>query len=193
MWNLPHYIGAIDGKHISVDCPKNSGSPFYNYKGWYSIVLLAVCDARYCFTLVDVGDFGSNNDSGILASLEMKKGFENDDFYLPCPSPMPGCKLEEVPYFLVGDEIFPLKTWLMQPCPGKQTEGKRIFNYRLSRARRVIENSFGILAARWRVFMQTIHANVKTVEIVTKAALCIHNYLRQTDNATYCLSGFIDR
>ena len=192
LWNLPHCIGAIDGKHISMDCPKNSGSLFYNYKGWFSIVLLAVCDARYFFTLVDVGDFGSNNDSGILASSEMQKGFESNEFDLPSPSAIPGCKLEKVPYFLVGDEIFPLKTWLMRPYPGKQTEDKRIFNYRLSRAWRVIENTFGILAARWRVFRRPIRASVKTVEIVTKAALCLHNYLRQTDNATYCPSGFID-
>ena len=136
--------------------------------------------------------FGSNNDSGILASSEIKKGFESNSFDLPSPSTILGCKLEKVPYFLVRDEIFPLKTWLMRPYPGKQTEDKRIFNYRLSRARRVIENSFGNLAARWRVFRRPIRAKVKTVEIVTKATLCLHNYLRQTDNATYCPVGFID-
>ena len=52
---MPHVIGAIDGKHIAMDCPKGTGSQCYICKGFFSLVLLAVCDARYSFTMVDVG------------------------------------------------------------------------------------------------------------------------------------------
>ena len=78
---------------------------------------------------------------------------------MPKPSKIPGLE-EELPYFLLGDEIFPLKSWLQRPYPGPLDECKKIFNYRLSRARRKIENVFGILAARWRIFRHPIKSDV---------------------------------
>ena len=61
-WNFPHTIGPID----IGECPKNSGTLHYNYKGFFSIVLLTVCDANYCFTLYNLRGYRSNNNSGIL-------------------------------------------------------------------------------------------------------------------------------
>ena len=193
VWQLPHCIGAIDGKHIAIQCPKNSGSLYYNYKGWFSIVLMAVCDAHYNFTLLDVGQYGSTNDSSVLNSSEMGKALENGNLNLPDPEHFPGCSLPHLPYFLVGDEIFALKPWLMRPYPGKNiTEERSIYNYRLSRARRVIENTFGILVARWRIFRAPIQAKIESVQKIVLAAVALHNYLRQTDCASYCPTGFVD-
>ena len=72
-WNLPHVAGAIEGKHIRIQCPKHSGTLFHNYKGFFSFVLLAICDASYCFTLFDVSQYGSNNDAGVLANSSIGK------------------------------------------------------------------------------------------------------------------------
>jgi len=193
-WNMPHVIGAIDGKHIRMQCPKFTGTQYYNYKGFFSLVLMAVCDANYCFTIFDVGQFGSNNDSGVLANSTMGMAFENNRLNVP-ESTVVNEDTGEIPYFLVGDEIFPLKTWLMRPYPGtalSNNEEKKIFNYRHSRARRVIENAFGILSTRWRIFHKPIKATIKNVENYTLACLGLHNYLRQTDNAMYTPQGFLD-
>ena len=90
VWNMPHVIECIDGKHIRVECPKLSGTLYYNYKGFFSIVLMALCGANYCFTLFDLGQYGSNNDSGILANSEIGKMFEEDQLNVS-----PDCKLSE--------------------------------------------------------------------------------------------------
>ena len=98
-----------------------------------------------------------------------------------------------VPYFLLGDEIFPLKKWLMCPYPDLNADQEEhVYYYRHSSKCRVIESAFGNLTSHLRIFQKPIRAMVSDVEKYTMACLALHNYLRQTENAFYSPSGFID-
>ena len=193
MWNFSNCLGAIDGKHIVIQAPKCSGSSHFNYKGTHSIVLLAVCDAHYRFIVIDVGDTGRHSDGGVLSNSEFGKALLSNALPLPPDEPLPGTSSPNVPYVIVGDEAFPLKPYMMRPYPGKKlTQSQSIYNYRLSRARRVIENSFGILASRWRIFRRPIIADPDHIVTYTKAAVALHNFLRTTESSVYCPPGFLD-
>ncbi|XP_056091572.1 uncharacterized protein LOC130070991 [Rhinichthys klamathensis goyatoka] len=148
-WNFPNCLGAIDGKHIIIQAPPLSGSQFFNYKKTFSIVLLALVGADYRFRFIQVGDFGRTCDGGVYASSDLGRGMETNTLHVPPSTSLPGAAhLGDVPFVMVGDAAFQLKPFLMRPYPGANLSyKKRIFNYRLSRARMVVENAFGILSS----------------------------------------------
>lgn len=85
-------------------------------------------------------------------------------------------------HVIVGDEAFFLSEHLMRPYAGRNlTDKKRIFNYRLSRARRYIECSFGILANKWRIFHRSIDVRKEFAVAIIKACCVIHNYEWERD------------
>lgn len=81
---------CVDGKHVEIQAPANSGSIYYNNKGSFSIVLLAVVDARYHFLMVDVGAYGKSSDGGTLSSSAFGKVLRNKTRDLPTDQPLPG-------------------------------------------------------------------------------------------------------
>uniref|UniRef100_A0A8D3C299 DDE Tnp4 domain-containing protein n=1 Tax=Scophthalmus maximus TaxID=52904 RepID=A0A8D3C299_SCOMX len=166
-WNFPNCLGAIDGKHIVIQAPPLSGSLYFNYKKTFSIVLLALVDADYRFRCIQVGDFGRRSDGG------------NNTLHVPPRTSLPGAaQLGDVPHVMVGDAAFPLKPYSMRPYPGHNLIArKRIFNYRLSRARMVVENAFGILASLWRIFHRRINLHPQNVDRLAVAACILHNFL----------------
>ncbi|KYN26715.1 Putative nuclease HARBI1 [Trachymyrmex cornetzi] len=70
-WQFPNCVGALDGKHIRIEAPTHSGSQFFNYKKYFSIVLLAICDANHKFVWVDIGQCGGISDSGVWSNTEL--------------------------------------------------------------------------------------------------------------------------
>ena len=184
-WQYPNCIGAIDGKHIAIRAPANSGSMFHNYKMFYSIVLMAVVDASYRFLVVDVGANGRSCDAGVFGNSAMATALENGSLGIPEDRPLPG-RIKKMPFVIVGDEAFGLKTYMMKPYPSRQlSDDERIFNYRLSRARRVSENAFGILSNRFRVLDKHIYLSPEKSTTVTNACIVLHNFLLTRKDVWY--------
>ena len=91
---------------------------------------------------MDIGNYSSKYDSGVLSHSTMGEALEADQLNLPNPETLEGWGGHPFPYFLIGDEAFALKQWMQRPFSGwEQPEDQRIFNYQLSCARRVIENA----------------------------------------------------
>ena len=155
-WNFHNCVGAIDGKHVALTCPPpppKGGSIFYNYKGFHSIILRALVDADYKFSWVDVGRDGSSGDGEVFNASELKAATDDGSVGFPEATSLPHDD-KPIPYCIVGDDAFALWTWLMKPYSKRHmTLAERIFNYRLSRARRVVENAFGILAHRFQCLL----------------------------------------
>ena len=142
-WNFSHALGSIDGKHIFIQAPACGGSEYFNYKRTHSIVLMAVYNADYEFLLVDVGDAGRQSDGSVYTNSHLGYAIDNNLLNIPNPEKIENSD-EVFPYVFLADYALGLKTYLMKPYPGQNIpEDQRIFNYRLSRGRRMIENKFG--------------------------------------------------
>nr|XP_010770621.1 PREDICTED: uncharacterized protein LOC104946484 [Notothenia coriiceps] len=180
-WNFPNCVGAIDGKHVVMQAPANSGSLYFNYKSTHSLVLLAVVDAQYLFRVVDVGGFGRSSNNGSLRNSAFGESLRDGSLQLPPDTVIPGAeRLGLLPHVFVGDEAFPLLDNLLRPFPGRHlTRERRLFNYRLSRARLVAEYAFGILSSQWRMLRRIITTSPEVTELCVKAACVLHNFLRR--------------
>lgn len=183
-WNFPHCLGALDGKHVVLQAPINSGSEYYNYKNFFSIVLMALVDSQYNFIYVNIGCQGRVSDGGVFKNCSLCKKLDDKVLNLPEPAPLSTMRTP-TPYFLLADEAFPLSETIMKVYPGMHKKGtkERIFNYRLCRSRRVVENAFGILSAVFRVLRKPMLLEPDNATSVVMAITHLHNFLRRNDEA----------
>ncbi|XP_054706579.1 uncharacterized protein LOC129216389 [Uloborus diversus] len=190
-WNFPNCCGAIDGKHMRVVCPKKSGSCFYNYKGFFSVVLLGIVGPEYKFIAVDVGSYGREGDAGIFPKSKMGQKIISGQFPFPLPSFLPHSN-KLLPHVLLGDSAFALTETMMKPYPvaaAQKNKKMAVFNYRLSRARRTSENAFGILCQVFRIFFTPIPLKVSTADLLIMACCILHNMLRDHNIKVPCDGG----
>ncbi|XP_058833789.1 uncharacterized protein LOC131691426 [Topomyia yanbarensis] len=186
-WHFPNCLGAMDGKHIIMVAPPNSGSVYYNYKGTNSIVLLAIADAEYRFIYVDVGCNGRVSDGGVYNKCSFANAMVKNKLHIPQLVPLPQ-RTTPVPYVLA------LRPNIMKPYSGRGlTSAQRVFNFRLSHTRRIIENAFGILSVRFRVFRNAINLDAAKTRTLTLACCALHNYLSMKNPTNYTPRTMIDQ
>lgn len=175
IWNFPHVVGCLDGKHIRVKCPDNSGSMYFNYKKFYSIVLQGLVDANYKFITVDIGGYGKQSDGGTFLASDLYDFIESGNVQFPEPCVLPNTNIE-APFVMLSDDAYPLLPNLMKPYQRKKLNNRRRnFNRRLSRARKTVECAFGILYAKWRILSKEIETNVDFTENIVKCICILHN------------------
>ena len=177
-WQFHHTLGTLDGKNVAIRWIKNAGSLYYNYNSFHSILLLSLVDADYKFLWADIGANGSASDAQIFSDCELREAIENGTISFPAADLLPHDD-EDTAYFIIGDDAFALRSWLMKPF-GKRNLGipERIFNYRLSRVRRVMENAFGILGNCFHCLLTTLHLQPENVSTVVITCICLHNLMR---------------
>ncbi|XP_049301832.1 uncharacterized protein LOC125775362 [Bactrocera dorsalis] len=178
---FPQCLGAIDGCHIEIHPSSDEAVDYYNYKGWYSTVLMALVDAKYRFTYINVGSPGRCNDSQIYETSSLKKEMDSCPLLSEMSREISGVN---VPVFIIGDSAFRFSKQLIKPYPFSvnQNNGEKVFNYSLSKTRRVVENAFGHLKARFRRIGKGIDNSVRNANSIIKACCVLHNFLNDNND-----------
>lgn len=176
----------MDGKHIDIIPPRNSGSYYFNYKRKHSMLLLAIVDANYRFLLVDFGTNRRVSDGGVLQNTRFYEKLSEKNLHIPPPDDVTE-NFKNVPYVFVADDAFPLTTEILKPFRQACLDSakKEVFNYRISRVRLIVENVFGILASRFRIFHTAINLEPQNIEKVVMAACALHNFLMDQQPTVY--------
>ena len=140
-WNFPNCCGTLDGKHVALRQPANTGSLFHNYKYHFSVVFIALVDYQYRFTYVDVGNYGSNSNSDVFRHSNFGRKFPRGKLNLLPHKTLPAFpEAGLLPHCIMADDAFPVRPDLLKPFPHraqshKIPEEQLVFNYCLSYAR----------------------------------------------------------
>lgn len=172
---FPQAAGAIDGTHIPILRPAGeSAIDYFNRKGFYSIIMQALVDHRGVFMDICVGWPGKVHDARVFSNSTLYQRGQAGTL-LPAWTRQIG--FIQVPLCILGDPAYPALTWLMKAYPEHQNMTVRQinYNYRLSRARMVVENAFGRLKGRWRCLLKRNDCSADNVITVVCACVVLHN------------------
>ncbi|KAL1457222.1 hypothetical protein MTO96_043572 [Rhipicephalus appendiculatus] len=170
---FPQAIGALDGCHFPVSPPKENATDYRNYKGWYSMILLALVDHKYMFRYINVGSPGRCHDSYVYQRSQLAGAVQGPLFRQPLLT----ISGTAVPPLILCDQAFPLTGNLLKPFSHRAqlSNEQRLFNYNLSKARRIVENAFGRLKARFRFIMKRMECEIDNCRLAIRACCVLNN------------------
>ena len=173
-YGFPQCAGAIDGSHIPIVSPTECPADYYNRKGWHSIVLQGAVDNNGRFTDIYVGWPGRVHDARVFANSTL---FQRGQTKTLLPDWTEKISDVNVPLVMLGDPAYPLLRWLMKGFPdsGNLTRAEKHFNYRLSKARVIVEHTYGRLKGRWRCLLKRLDVSTASVPGLVGACCVLHN------------------
>ncbi|KAJ8910962.1 hypothetical protein NQ315_003655 [Exocentrus adspersus] len=172
--SFPNVFGCIDGTHIAIPGPDGDNS-YYNRKGYHSIQVQAICNAKLKFINVYSGWPGSVHDARVWQASKICQMLEDDPRSLLLPNT-----------YLLGNSAYPLKRYLIVPFKdnGHLRRRQREFNKKLSSTRVVIEQAFGRLKGLYRRLKYLNVLKLANVKYIIIAACVLHN-IGIDDNLEY--------
>lgn len=185
---FPQGVGALDGCHIEVCPAEEHAADYINYKGWYSTILLAIADHRYRFLYTNVGSPGRSHDASVFDSSSLPRILASPLFQGE-EKVVEGVTVKPV---LLADKAFALQVHIMKPFPnaGPPDSPTAVFNYHLCRARRIVENAFGRLKARFRILLKGLECDMMNVNTVIRACCVLHNICEEMSDC--CDASWFD-
>ena len=176
LWQFPCCWSAVDGCHIPIKCPPGgpeSRKEYYNFKNFYSVIMMGMVDSNYRFIWGTCGFPGNSHDAIIFQSTKLWADIRESELLPHIAKDIGGVT---VPPLVLGDSAFPFQTWMMKSYGNAVlTPKQRYFNYRLSRARMVTEGCYGQLKGRWRVTLRKNESSKDEVKTTTLACMVLHN------------------
>lgn len=161
--NIRNIIGAIDGSHVRINRPLEDEETYVNRKQYHSLIIQAICDHSKMFIDVCCGEPGSLHDARVLRRSSLFRKAQTPNYFGE--------------YFLLGDSAYPALNWLVTPFKdnGCLTEEQKIFNFKLSSTRMVIEHAFGLLKGRFRRLLHISNFDVNICKKIIMACCILHN------------------
>jgi DDE superfamily endonuclease len=167
---LSSCAGALDGISIRIREPSANAVanpvPYFHRKGMFALCVQAVCDYNYRFTFASALCPGSTYDSVAFAASSFSTFLQK--------TPEVGLPHE---YWIATDEAYCCSDRILTPWPGRALQiEKDCFNFWLSSARIVIEQSFGMLVGRWGMFWQPLRCNIVKASRIAMVCVKLHNF-----------------
>ena len=172
--DLPNVVGAINGTHVKIKTPKESGPDYFSRLQQHDVVVQAVADGEKLFLDVAAGFPGSMHDSRVLRNSSLYRRITNNELLLGPTVRVAGREIRPV---LLGDSAYPLSTWLLKPYHEGTNDPEEInFNKELSRARVSVECAFSILKGRWRILQKRLDSDIAFTNQIIIACCVLHNF-----------------
>lgn len=157
---------------LLTQAPALSGSRFWNYKHFFSMIALVLCDAKQKIIMLDIGSSGRRGDGDVYHRSKFADKVRRNKLNVPPPCRVDGVE-GKLPFFFVGDAAFERSPYMVCPYKGNfLPPEKKVFNYRVSRGRHVVENIFAMLQRRYEILERPMRTSITVSKVVGKA-ICV--------------------